>query len=158
MSGTGLVGDTLRRARVDFAPRHRQPAPTRVAVATVAAVAGSLLADALLVLVGEAVFASTKGYVHFQFVDWARLTVIGVLIACAAWPVTTRVSSSPRWLFSRLAVLVTLVLLLPDVYLLVKGQPGEAVFVLVLMHLAIAFVTYWALVLIAPVSGRATRP
>jgi hypothetical protein len=34
-----------------------------------------------------------------------------VVIACAAWPVVTRVSSQPRWLFLRLAVAVTVVLL-----------------------------------------------
>jgi len=56
-----------------------------------------------------------QGFVHFQFSDYAKLTVVGVLIACAAWPIVARVSSAPRWLFLRLAVLVTLVLLLPDV-------------------------------------------
>ena len=38
--------------------------------------------------------------------------------------------SAPRWLFFRLAVLVTLVLWLPDLYLLDLGQPGQAVAVL----------------------------
>jgi len=50
------------------------------------------------------------GYVNFQFSDYAELTIVGVVIACLAWPVVTRMSSAPRWLFSRLAVLVTLVL------------------------------------------------
>ena len=45
---------------------------------------------------------------------------------------------------------MTVVLLLPDVYLLVQGQSGEAVAVLVLMHLAIAVITYNSLVRIAP--------
>jgi hypothetical protein len=77
--------------------------------------------------------------------------VIGVIIACVAWPVVTRVSSDPRWLFFRLAVLVTLVLWLPDAYLLYQGQPGSAVAFLFLMHLAIALVTYNLLVHLAPV-------
>jgi hypothetical protein len=69
----------------------------------------------------------------------------------------TRISSAPRWLFFRLAVLVTLLLWLPDLYLLDLGQPGRAVAVLMVMHLAIALVTYNSLVHIA--KGRpAARP
>ena len=108
---------------IDFLPRHAQPRISRVVMATLAAVAGSLAADALLVVIGQAVFPRTRGYVHFQFHDYAKLTVIGVIIACAAWPVVTRISSTPRWLFLRLAILVTLMLWLPDVYILYRGQP-----------------------------------
>lgn len=129
--------------------------------ATAVSIAGSLAADALLVVIGEAVFPSTKGYQHFQFPDYAKLTVIGVVIACAAWPAVTRISSSPRWLFLRMAAAVTLVLWLPDVAILFAGQNARAVAVLFVMHLAIAVVTYNALVHIAktrplvPVSGPA---
>ena len=42
--------------------------------------------------------------------------------------------SAPRWLFFRLAVLVTLVLWLPDLYLKDLGQPGRAVPVLSVME------------------------
>jgi hypothetical protein len=56
------------------------------------------------------------------------------------------VSSAPRWLFFRLAILVTLVLWLPDLYILDLGQPARAVAVLIVMHLAIALVTYNSLV------------
>ncbi|MGD0700239.1 MAG: hypothetical protein ABSA02_10190 [Trebonia sp.] len=142
--------------RVDFAPVHQQPSAVRVVAASVLSIAGSLAADALLVVIGTAIFPATKGYVHFQFSDYAKLTVIGVVIACLAWPIVTRVSSSPRWLFLRMAVLVTLVLWLPDLYILVKGQPAKAVAVLIVMHLAIAVVTYNSLVRIAPV-GPARR-
>jgi uncharacterized protein with PQ loop repeat len=144
---------------LDFAPRHEQPAAGRVLLATVVSVAGSLLADALLVVIAQALFPATKGYAHFQFGDYAKLTVIGVLIACAAWPVTTRITSRPRWMFTWMAVLVTLVLWLPDVYILATGQPARAVAFLFVMHLAIALVTYSALVYLAPVRARqrATR-
>jgi len=64
---------------------------------------------------------------RFQFQDYAKLTVVGVVIACLAWPVVTRISSAPRWLFFRLVVVVTLVPWLPDLYLLDLGQPGRAV-------------------------------
>jgi Ca2+/Na+ antiporter len=92
--------------------------------------------------------------VHFRFSDYARLTVIGVVIACVAWPVVTRISSAPRWVFFRMAVLSTAVLWLPDLYILAKGQPPKAVLVLMVMHLAIALVTYNALVRLAPAKQR----
>jgi hypothetical protein len=112
-------------ARVDFAPPHRQPAAGRVLLATIASIAGSLAADAMLVVIGKAIFPSTRDFAHFQFSDYAKLTVIGVIIACVAWPVVTRISSAPRWLFFRLAILVTLVLLLPDLYILRTGEPAK---------------------------------
>jgi hypothetical protein len=143
------VDRTLRLFRVDFAPAHRQPSAVKLLVATIVSVAGSLAADAVAVVIGQAVFPSTRGYVHFQFHDYAKLTVIGVMIACLAWPVVTRISSAPRWLFLRMAVAVTLVLWLPDVYILANGQPPRAVAVLFVMHLAIALVTYNCLVRIA---------
>ena len=80
-----------------------------VVVATVVALAGSLAADAALVALGTAIFPSTRGYVHFAFGDYAKLTVIGVVVACAAWPVVTRLTSAPRWLSSARPSLVTLV-------------------------------------------------
>ena len=141
----------LTLARVDFAPAHRQPSAVRMVAATVASLAGSLAADAILVAIGTAIFPATMHYPHFSFSDYAKLTVIGVLIACAAWPVVTRISSSPRWLFFRLAILVTLVLWLPDLYILYRGQSARAVAVLIVMHLAIALVTYNCLVHIARV-------
>jgi hypothetical protein len=125
-----------------------------VLLVTVVSLVGSLAADAALVAIGEAAFPSTKGYVHFQFHDYAKLTIIGVIIACVAWPIVTRISSAPRWLFCRLAILVTLVLWLPDLYILKQGQPAKAVAVLMCMHLAIALVTYNALVHLAPVRAR----
>jgi uncharacterized membrane protein YraQ (UPF0718 family) len=78
-----------------------------------------------------------------------------VIIACLAWPVVTRISSAPRWLFFRLAIVVTLVLWLPDLYILYGGESARAVAVLMVMHLAIALVTYNCMVRIAPV--RASR-
>jgi hypothetical protein len=139
----------LRLFRVDFAPARRQPSAVSVLAATVVSIGGSLLADAILVVLAQAIFPSTLGYAHFQFSDYSKLTVIGVVIACLAWPVVTRISSQPRWLFARMAVAVTLVLWLPDVYILTLGQPPRAVAFLFLMHLAIAVITYNSLVRIA---------
>jgi len=140
--------------RLDFTPSGTQPAVARLVLATLVSIGGSLAADAALVAIGTRVFPSTKGYVHFQFHDYARLTIIGVVIACVAWPVVCRVSSAPRWLFFRLAIVVTLALLLPDLYILHQGQPARAVCVLMLMHLAIGLITYNALVHVAPAKRR----
>jgi hypothetical protein len=145
-----LLDRSLELLKVDFAPRHRQPSELRVVAATTLSIVGSLSLDAILVAIGTRIFPSTKGYVHFAFHDYAKLTIIGVLIACAAWPIVTRVSYAQRWLFLRLAILVTLVLVLPDFYLLVKGSNGEAVAILMFMHVAIALVTYNLLVRLAP--------
>jgi hypothetical protein len=147
---TSEVEPWLTLARIDFPRNRRHPSAFRMLIATIVSLVGSLAADAFLVLVGTRVFPSTKHYVHFHFSDYGKLTVIGVIIACAAWPVVARISSASRWLFFRLAILVTLVLLLPDFYLLYKHQPVEAVVVLMSMHLAIALVTYNALVHLAP--------
>ena len=145
-------------ARVDLAPPHRQPTARRVLLATAASIAGSLAADAILVVIGTAIFPSTRDFAHFQFPDYAKLTVAGVIIACVAWPVVTRISSAPRWLFFRLAILVTLVLLLPDLYILHMGEAAKGVVVLMLMHVSIALVTYNLLVHIAPVRPAAAEP
>jgi hypothetical protein len=147
------VDRLLSLVKVDFAPDPVQPSWARLAVATVVSLVGSLVADAALVAIGTRVFPSTKGYVHFQFSDYAKLTIIGVVIACVAWPIVTRISSQPRWLFFRMAIVVTLALFLPDLWIYLNGSPGKAVDVLLAMHLAIALVTYNALVHLAPV-GR----
>lgn len=149
-----MLQKALDLIHLDFAPNHEQPSPGRVVLATAVSVVGSLLADALLVVIAQAVFPSTKGYAHFQFADYCKLTVIGVIIACVAWPITTRITSQPRRMFFLMAIGVTLVLWLPDVYILVNGQPSKAVAFLFIMHLAIALVTYNALVRLAPVRAR----
>lgn len=136
--------------KIDFPTQRTRPGAGRWISASILAIAGSLAADALLVAIGTAIFPATKGYVHFRFSDYAKLTVIGVVIACIGWPVITSISFSPRRLFFRLATLVTLVLWLPDLWILAKGQPPKAVAVLMVMHLAIALVTFNALVHMAP--------
>jgi hypothetical protein len=158
VSSPTTLEDALRLVRVDLAPRHRQPSAVGVTVATVASLVGSLLADAALVAIGTAVFPATKGYVHFHISDYAKLTVIGVVAACLAWPIVTRISSAPRWLYLRLAAVVTLVLLVPDVWILLQGEPVKAVAVLMAMHVAIAVVTYNCMVRIARVGDLHQAP
>ena len=57
---------------------HRQPSTARVVLAAVVSLVGSVAVDAALVAIGEAVFPSTKGYVHFRFSDYSKLTIMGV--------------------------------------------------------------------------------
>jgi hypothetical protein len=154
----GTVLEPLARAfAIDFRGPERQPNLLLVAVATVVSLAGSLVADALIAVLFTKVFPHLSDYPHFQFADYAKLTVIGVVVACVAWPVTTRLTSRPRWLFRIMAVVVTVVLLAPDAYLLVIGSSPTAVLGLVIMHLAIALVTYNALVRIAPAGPDRSR-
>ncbi len=143
--------------RIDFDPPVEQPSWARWALASFVAIAGSLAADAAIVAIAIAVYPHLKDYAHFQFVDYSKLTVIGVIIACIGWPVTTRVSSSPRWLFRLAAIVVTLVLFLPDLWIWWQGQSTTAVLILMVMHVAIALVTYFALVLIAPAGPDRAR-
>jgi|ERR1019366_3133141 hypothetical protein len=146
----------LKRFHVDFSPQG-PPATFSVVIATVVAIVGSLAVDAMLVKIGVSIFPKTKGYSHFRFADYSKLTVIGVIIACVGWPIVARISSQPKWLFLRAAAAVTLVLFIPDVLIWYLGQSATAVFVLVWMHVAIAVVTYLALIILAPVRGRHAR-
>jgi hypothetical protein len=152
-----VIERVMKWSRIDFAPAHRQPQWWRVGLATVLAIGLSLAADAALVAIATHVYPATKGYSHFQFSDYAKLTIVGIIIGCAAWPVVTRISSAPRWVFFRCAILVTLVLWLPDVWIWHKGQPAHAVAFLMLMHLAIALITYNLLVHLAPVRPSGGR-
>jgi hypothetical protein len=131
-----------------------QPSLWRWVVASVVAVGGSLAACYGLAHLGVVLFPSTAGYGHFAFADYSKLTIIGVLAACVAWPLVTLVTSRARRLFFWLAVLVTVVSLAPDAWILHLGQPAEGVAVLVAMHFALALITYPALVFIAPQRAR----
>jgi hypothetical protein len=154
---TPLIDRTLEFARVDWMPSHRQPSAARLAIAALIAIAGALAADAIIVAIGTRLFPGTTGYEHFRFADYAKLTIIGVLGGVVGWPVVTRVSSAPRWLYARLTVLISLALFLPDAWLLMRGQPLNAVAVLMAMHVAIALVIYNVMVHVAPVDeGRRT--
>ena len=145
-----VLGGFGRWARVDLPRGAAQPSLARVVVATVVAVIGSMLACFLLAAAAVHLDPSVQGYDHFRFVDYAKLGIPGVVIACAAWPVVTWFSSRARRVFLLLAVLVTIASLAPDLWIGIHGQPAAGVWTLVLMHVALLVVTYPALVLIAP--------
>jgi hypothetical protein len=140
---------------LDLPVGSAQPSWWRWIVATVVAVGASLAACFGLARLGVALFPSTAGYAHFAFSDYARLTVVGVLAACIAWPIVTLVTTRAGRLFFWLAVIVTIVSLAPDAWILHQGQPTDGVAVLIAMHFALALITYPALVFIAP--QRAVR-
>lgn len=145
-----LIDPLLQRFKIDLIALRSGPKRGALVVASSVAVLGSIIADAVIVWLASTVFPSIAQYPHFQFFDYSRLTVIGVLIACAGWYIIPHFAIDARWLFSRIAILTTLVLFIPDMYILVFGAPFLAVLVLMSMHIAIAFVTYYALVLLAP--------
>lgn len=150
----GSVGWALRLVRFDPRPAHRQPSTVRLVVATGVAIVLCILADWVIARITVAAAPGTSGYPHFQVADYAKLTIVGIIGAAISWPVVTRLCAAPRWLYLRLAVLVTAVLLLPDLYIYLQGQPGAAVIGLVAMHLAIGVITYNAIVRLAPVQRR----
>ena len=145
-----------RFTRTGPAPHAVPPTLRRVAAAGLAAAAVSLAADVALVAVGQAVFTVPASFGKFAFATYALLTVLGVAGATAAWTLVTRLSSRPNWLLTRLAALVTALFLIPDFLLLgTPGNPAGPVVILMLMHLAIAVITYVALLMIAPARGGA---
>lgn len=140
--------------RIDLPGGRRQPGPWRLVVATVVAIVGSVAACAVLAQAGMLVYPSTRGYEHFRFADYTKLTVIGVVIACAGWPLAAALSSRARRLYLWAAVAVTVVSFAPDVWILIHGESAAGVFVLAVMHVAVAVVTYLSMVLIAPQRDR----
>lgn len=158
MATTSPLTQALRLVKVDFKPTHRQPSWALWVVASIVAVVGSLVADWLIVKLWVAIWPHTQYYPHFQFADYSKLTVIGVVGACIGWPIVTRISSAPRWLFFWLAIVVTLVLFVPDFYILwFKNSPLKDVLGLLAMHVAIALVTYNSLVRIAPIGATTSK-
>jgi len=126
------------------------PSGARVAVVTAMAAIGSVVVNAALVWLATAFDPSLQHYSHFRLEDYGTLTVVGVLSAGVAWYFATRNLARPRHTFFRVAVVTMLVLWVPDVWLLVKHEPTRAVIFLILMHLAVALITYNLLVFAAP--------
>jgi hypothetical protein len=140
--------------RLDLPRGTAQPAASRWALATIAAVAVSLLACFALASAAILLFPQLSTYEHFQFGDYSKLTVLGVVAACVGWPVVAWFSSNGRRLYLWLGVLATVVSLAPDVWILHQGQPLIGVVTLAVMHVALGVATVAAILLLAPQSGR----
>jgi hypothetical protein len=138
-----------RPAAQTVPPTHR-----RVVAAGLAAAAVSLAADRILATIGRAAFTVPASFGTFAFGTYALLTVLGAAGAAVTWAAVARLSARPKWLLTRLAALVTALVLIPDFLLLgTPGNPAGPVAILMLMHLAIAVITYTALTELAPVRG-----
>jgi hypothetical protein len=135
------------------------PGALRFVVSALCAVALSLLACAAVAAATIAIAPSLAGYEHLRTADWAKLTIIGIVLASLGWPLACAIWSSARRPFLILTAVVTIVSLAPDLWILKQGQPAGGVLALIVMHVAVAVVTYPSLVLIAPQrhrpSGRA---
>lgn len=136
--------------RADLPGPAGTPRLLRFLAATVAAVVLSLLACAVVAAATKSLVPAVAGYEHLQVQDWAKLTVIGIVLASLGWPVAGLLWSRARRPFLLLTVLVTVVSFVPDLWILRQGQPAGGVLALAVMHVAVAVVTYPALVLIAP--------
>jgi hypothetical protein len=89
-----------------------------------------------LAYLAVAVDSALSGYGHFQFTDYNKLTIIGVVIA--GWPVVAWLTTSARRLYLLSAIIVTILSLAPNLWILHLGQPGKGVLTLVAMHFALA--------------------
>lgn len=130
------------------------PSGRRIALVTVLSALVSLVVNAALVWLATAFDPSLQHFSHFRLADYGALTVIGVAGAGVAWFLATRNFTTPRRTFFRVAVVVMVVLWIPDVWLLIKHEPTRAVVFLIIMHVAVALITYNFLVLLAPVGSR----
>ena len=136
--------------RLDSPWGAAQPGAVRCVLATLVAVVGSILACWVVATATIALVPATAGYEHFRFSDYARLTVIGVVLAGIAWPLVTLLSSRARRLYLWLAIAVTVVSFAPDLWILRQGQPAAGVAALIVMHIALFAITYPTLVFGAP--------
>jgi hypothetical protein len=135
---------------IDLMGIGRPPSVARMLVVSALVVAASLGSDVTLVHLATSEWPQLRGYGHFRFSDYGTLTIVGALAACVAWPLVIRLTAEPRIRFFRLAVAVTVVLVVPDIWILLRHEPVRAVGTLITMHLVIALVAYNALVHLAP--------
>ncbi len=133
------------------------PSIARVALATTFAASASVLVNFALVHLAISFDPTLTYYAHFRLSDYGTLSVLGVLCAGAAWYLVAHNVTEPRTMFFRVAVVSMLILWIPDVWLYVKHEPTRAVTYLVVMHLAVALITYNSLVFAAPVGQRVSN-
>jgi hypothetical protein len=136
--------------RLDLPFGKAQPSAWRWVLATILAVGTSLLACFVLARLAVVWDPALSGYPHFQFRDYALLTIVGVFGACVGWPLVSWFSSRGRRLYLWLAIAVTVVSLAPDAWILHLGQPAAGVATLNGMHFALGVITLPAMVFIAP--------
>jgi len=130
------------------------PSGLRVVIVTSLATIASVLANAALAWLATSFDPALQHYSYFRLLDYGALTVVGVICAGVAWYFATRNLAAPRHTLFQVAVAATIVLWVPDVWLLIKHEPTRAVIFLIVMHLAVALITYNLLVFAAPMGVR----
>ena len=130
------------------------PTPLRVATITIISAIASTVVNAALVWLATAFDPPLHHFSHFRLWDYGTLTIVGVMAAGAAWFVATRYLATPRPTFFRVAIVATLVLWLPDLWLYLRHEPTRGVVFLVIMHATVALITYNFLVFGAPLGAR----
>jgi hypothetical protein len=147
----------IRRAqevtRLDLRPLHPPPSLGRIALAGVLSAVASVVACVILSEAGKALLSPPASFDKFTPPGYIVLTVLGVAAATVGWAILVRMTSQPRWCLTVAAVLVTIVLLLPDVAILPQ-DPTSDVVVLMIEHVAIAIITTWLLLRVSPPGTR----
>jgi Family of unknown function (DUF6069) len=149
---TSLASRVQDLTRLDLQRLSNRPGTSRIVLAGLVSVAASVLACVILVAIGKAAFTDGGSFGPFHFGTYAPLAILGVIGATIGWAILVQASSQPRWVLGRAAVAVTVILLIPD-FLLLPTNPTGPVVTLMAMHLAIAVLTYGALLLVAPATG-----
>lgn len=147
----------IRRAmeliRLDLRPLRPLPSLGRIALAGLLSALASVVACVIISEAGKALLSPPASFDKFNPPGYIVLTVLGVAAATVGWAILVRMTSQPRWCLKVAAVIVTIVLLLPDVAIL-PHDPTGAVIVLMIEHVVIAVITTWLLLRVSPPGTR----
>ena len=158
---TGVVRHHNQRMIMD--PLRTSRPMNRLASGAAATVAAAIVAVALDA--GIAAIAHAAGVPHgfnpLHLASYAGLTILGVVLAAAAWAIIRARSATPRLILSRLVPGVVALSLVPDLILGLSKQEAHTtwggVVALMLMHLAVTAVAVPAFVVSMPLRDTA-RP
>jgi hypothetical protein len=154
-------GPVVRRiqglARLDLRPLKPLPSFGRIALAGLLSGVASVVACVILSEAGKTALSPPASFDKFNFPGYVVLTVLGVAAATVGWAILVRMTSQPRWCLEVAAVLVTIVLLVPDVAIL-PHNPTSDVIVLMVEHIVVAVITTALLLVVSPPGRWAGSP
>jgi hypothetical protein len=131
-----------------------KPTP-RVALGVAAAVIVALIVNTAIAFAVR----SLDGYsvrTGVTPIEYAPLTVAGVLVGTAGWVAVRRFAARPRAVLRVLVPVVVALSFVPDVILLAVGNRPVNVAGLMVMHLFVALITVTTLVRILPLADKNT--
>jgi hypothetical protein len=144
---------------IDVGPR---PRPLRPAALGPQLALGVLVALIVSVAVNAGVawlvseVDSGPGPVGLAFIEYAPLTLVGVLAGTAGWALVRRFAKRPRSVLRVLVPVVLLVSFVPDFLVLTVGATATNVAGLILMHISVAATTVAALNRALPLTPQAS--